>query len=107
MARFFQAGAARVIVPIRPNFEGAITHYLNTGQIWNGGDVPTVDSDLYVSIADEMKEAAGHFENAKIVDQWTVKVPTSFVIIDDPGNTAVLPDNSVKLNYTGNLDDLI
>jgi hypothetical protein len=105
--KFLQAGAARVMVPVRPNFEGAINIYLATGQVWNGGDVPTVDSELYVSIADEMKEAAGHFQNEKVVDRWTVKVPTSFVIIDDPDNTAVLPDNSAKLGYTGNLDDLI
>src|SRR5690348_4795058 len=87
-----RAPHARVLVPVRRNFEAAIQHYLANGLIWDGGDVPTVDDPLYVSIADEMKEAAGHFEGAKIVDQWPVKLPTSFVIIDDPGNPAVLPD---------------
>jgi len=104
--KFLQAGAARVLVPVREKFNDAITHYLANGQVWNGGDVPTVDDPLYVSIADEMKEAAGHFEGAKVVDQWVVKMPTSFVIIDDPGNPATLPDNRAALNYTGNLDDL-
>ena len=33
---FLQAGAARVLVPTRPGFEGAINYFLATQRIWNG-----------------------------------------------------------------------
>jgi hypothetical protein len=33
---FLRAGAARVVFPVRPGFEAAIIHYLETGEIWNG-----------------------------------------------------------------------
>jgi hypothetical protein len=46
---FLQAGAARVVVPVRPGFEVALTHYLETLEIWNGeGEPPTINSPLYV-----------------------------------------------------------
>jgi len=34
---FLRAGAARVVFPVRPCFEAALLHYLETGEIWNGG----------------------------------------------------------------------
>lgn len=40
-ADFLRAGAARVVFPVRPGFEAAVVHYLETGEIWNGGDART------------------------------------------------------------------
>ncbi|MDX6496867.1 MAG: hypothetical protein QOG23_127 [Blastocatellia bacterium] len=104
--KFLQAGAARVLVPVRRNYWSAISDYLTNGQIWQGGDVPGVDDPLYVSIADEMKEAAGHFKNEGVVEEWVVKVPTNFVMIDDPNNPLTLPDNRAALKFAGSLDEL-
>ena len=36
-ADFLRAGAARVVFPVRPGFEEAVAHYLETGEIWAGG----------------------------------------------------------------------
>ncbi len=38
--RFLQAGAARVVLPVHPAYNDAILYYLQTGDLWNGGDLP-------------------------------------------------------------------
>lgn len=96
---FLQAGAARVLVPVRPGFEKAILHYLNTGgEIWNGEDVPMPDDPLYVSIIDEIMEADGYFEGGVPEgDPWLTKVPTSLVYLHNPNSPGDLPDYSGDL----------
>lgn len=79
-ADFLKAGAARCVLPVRPGFEAAIAYFMQTGQIWNGGDVPTVTDPLYVSIIEEIKES----ENApgdEVAqgDPWDVRLPTTLV----------------------------
>jgi hypothetical protein len=96
---FLQAGAARILVPVRPGYEKAMLHYLNTGgEIWNGEDVPAPDDPLYVSIIDEIKEADGSFEGG--IDEgepWLSKVPTSLVYLEHQGSPSDLPDYSADL----------
>jgi len=96
---FLQAGAARVLVPVRNAYAKAILHYLNTGgEIWNGEDVPTPDDPLYVSIIDEIMEADGVFEGAEIEGEpWLSKVPTSLVYLTHAGTPDDLPDFSADL----------
>lgn len=50
---FLQAGMARVIVPVKPNFEKAVMYYLETKEVWEGGEVPAINDDLYISIVKE------------------------------------------------------
>jgi hypothetical protein len=58
--KFLQAGSARVQVPVRPGYDEAALHYLETeGEIWEGGDPPHVEDELYVSIVDLIKEEQG------------------------------------------------
>lgn len=74
---FLQSGMARVIVPVRIGFEEAVNLYLETGDIWNGGDlVVDTDDDLYLSIADELAEVPG-----VIGEEWQTRVPTSLTVI--------------------------
>ncbi len=67
---FLKAGAARVLVPIRPNYELAILHYLDTGALWSGEDAPgNIYSDFYVPLAAEIREGHGiifHKSDGKI-----------------------------------------
>jgi hypothetical protein len=56
---FLRAGAARVLVPVRPGFEKAILYYLQFQKIWHGGPVPDVTSPLYVSLVDEVRDGHG------------------------------------------------
>lgn len=85
---FLKAGFARVHVPVRPGYDEAVLHYLETGEIWQGGDVPAIDDDLYVSILEELYE--GHeTEKEPMGNPWELVVPTNLVYLQ-PDST--LPD---------------
>jgi hypothetical protein len=79
-ADFLRAGAARVVFPVRPGFEAAIVHYLETGEIWNGGPPPDISGSLYVPIVKEIQEATGAPGNeVSMGDPWLVDLPTTLV----------------------------
>lgn len=87
---FLRAGAARVVVPVRPGFEQAMALYLATGIIWNGSHVPQIGDPLYVSIIQELQEQ----QDAKPGgvpegEPWEVRLPTTLVILQ---KDAMLPD---------------
>lgn len=73
---FLQSGMARVIVTVRPGFEEVVNWYMATGQIWNGGQVPTPDNDLFLSIIEELREPEGAVE-----ETWETRVPSSLTVI--------------------------
>jgi len=95
---FLTAGSARVVVPAHPEYNDAVLHYLETKEIWLGGDSPTVDDPLYVSIAAELRSRDDLTANGEdlpyagqgvrppcIVDEWDVDVPTELVYLQsDP-----------------------
>ncbi|MDR6968493.1 hypothetical protein J2X31_002516 [Flavobacterium arsenatis] len=74
---FMQSGMARVIVTVRPGFEEAVRYYMQTGQIWMGGEVPVIGDKLYQSIVDEMRKTEGE----KVGMAWPTRVPTSMTIL--------------------------
>ena len=73
---FLQSGMARVIVTVRPGFEEAVNWYMKTGQVWNGGQVTTVNDPLFISIVDELRTTTGTVE-----ETWESRVPTSLTVI--------------------------
>jgi hypothetical protein len=78
--QFLKAGYCRVVVPARPGFEGAIDHYLKLGELWNGGPLPTVSSELYLSIADEIAERLDRpGDEIPQGEAWLVRIPTTLV----------------------------
>ncbi len=91
-ASFLRAGAARVVVPVRPGFERAMALYLATGIAWNGTQVPQVGDPLFVSIVQEIEEQldAGN-EAVPEGPPWEVTLPTSLVILQGPGELPELP----------------
>jgi len=79
-AEFLKSGYARVVAPVRPGFESAVAHFLDTGEVWEGGDLPTIGNPLYVEVLDEIKErlqAPG--EEIPVGDPWEVRLPTTLV----------------------------
>jgi hypothetical protein len=80
---FLQAGAARVVVPARPGFEIALTHYLETGEIWNGaGEPPPINSPLYLPIVTEIQERTGApLGEIAVGEPWATHLPTPLVIL--------------------------
>ncbi|PTX60508.1 hypothetical protein C8N46_106153 [Kordia periserrulae] len=73
---FLQSGMARVILTVRPGFEEAVNWYMATGQIWNGGQVPTPSDEEFVSIVEELRNPEGVVE-----ETWESRVPTSLTVI--------------------------
>lgn len=79
-ADFLRAGAARAVLPVRPGFEPAIAHFLDTGEIWEGADPPTLTSPLYVSIVQEIKERdQARGDEVAQGDPWDVRIPATLV----------------------------
>ena len=74
---FMQSGMARVVVTVRPGFEEAVRFYLQTGQIWNGGEVPIIDDKLFLSIVDELRQPEGKKEGKA----WSTRLPTPMTIL--------------------------
>ncbi|KPE50625.1 hypothetical protein AOB46_13905 [Chryseobacterium indologenes] len=74
---FMQSGMARVIVTVRPGFEESVRHFLATGQIWNGGEVPVIDDPLFLSIVDELRSPKATKEG----EPWREKIPTSLTVL--------------------------
>jgi hypothetical protein len=73
---FLQSGMARVIITVRPGFEEMVNWYMATGQIWNGGQVPTLDDEEFVSIVEELRNPESEVE-----ETWETRVPTSLTVI--------------------------
>ena len=76
---FLQAGAARVIVPVRPGYEDAVVQYMESGEIWSGGDIPSMrdKGDLYVSVYDDLLKKDPPVEGLP----WEIVLPTNLVIL--------------------------
>jgi hypothetical protein len=74
---FLKAGAARVIVPVRPGFEAALAHYSETGQVWMGAEEPNIYSPLFAGILTEIGEQDG--EETPVGEPWEVRLPTTLV----------------------------
>lgn len=78
--QFLKAGYCRVVVPVRPGFEGAIDHFMTFGETWNGGPLPPVSSPLYLPIADEIAERLDRpGDEIPQGDPWLVRIPTTLV----------------------------
>ncbi|MBW7675494.1 hypothetical protein K1I32_07925 [Chryseobacterium sp. LJ756] len=76
---FLQSDMARVIVTVKPGFEDAVQFFMTAGRIWNGGEVPVIGDQMYMSIVDEMREPLG----LKQGKAWITTLPTSLNILQE------------------------
>ncbi len=100
--RFLRAGAARVTVPVRPAFAGAVLYYQLTGEIWSGGPVPAFTGDdpdvpVYNGYLEDLADATDVIEPGRDVEiaagddeTFLVRVPTTLVWLEQ--DTHGLPD---------------
>lgn len=78
--QFLKAGYCRVVVPVRPGFEGAIDHFMTYGEVWNGGPLPAISNPLYLPIADEIAERLDRpGDEIPQGEPWLVRIPTTLV----------------------------
>lgn len=77
---FLRAGAARAVFPVRPGFEAAVVHYLETGKIWEGGVPPDISGSTYLPIVKEIQQSQGAPEGeVPVGEPWLVRLPTTLV----------------------------
>lgn len=81
-AEFLRAGAARVRLPVRPDFEAALFHYLNTDRIWEGGELPPIvrqnQAALLAQILERRASEDPH-QRIPVGEPWEVRLPTTLV----------------------------
>ncbi|MFC4512171.1 hypothetical protein [Streptomyces ehimensis] len=83
--KFLRSGSARVVVAARPGFECTVNHFMVFGEPWGGGPAPVPGDDLYVSVAQELKELTRAPADGIPGESWEARVPTSLVWLDpDP-----------------------
>jgi len=82
---FLRAGYARVLVPVRENWEGVVHNFLIFGAcaLLREGDI-SITHPLWLPLYQEIKEKQGaQTEEFEIIDVWDAKVPTNLVMLDD------------------------
>ncbi|MCA3283606.1 MAG: hypothetical protein ING16_12115 [Roseomonas sp.] len=89
---FLQAGAARMLIAVRPGFEDAVMHYLATREPWDGGAVPVIGDDLHLPVHEEIRELTEDQATTGIPvgESWIVTVPTSLIHLES--NAHPLPN---------------
>jgi hypothetical protein len=90
--RFLTAGSCRVVVPVPIAYVDAVLYLLQSpatdlaSKIWRGGKPPTLDSPLYVSLAQEFQNATDDLAGAVPEgDPWEFTLPTTLVWLQPDG----------------------
>lgn len=79
---FLEAGAASVMLPVKPDYDLIILYYLSSGMIWDGANALTPTVDEYVSIVNELKTVSMTVERpAEDGNGWDILVPTSMTML--------------------------
>ncbi|MGN9809469.1 hypothetical protein ACTMSW_08930 [Micromonospora sp. BQ11] len=90
--RFLTAGSCRVVVPVPIAYVDAVLYLLQSratdlaDKVWGGGDPPTLDSDLYVSLAEEFRNQTDDLNGAVPEGEpWEFTLPTTLVWLQPDG----------------------
>jgi hypothetical protein len=87
-ARFLKCGSATVRVPVNPEFEHEMLHFIETAQIWAGGDEAPVASEQNIALLEEVldyRETHGTHEVAE-GEKFSVRLPTTLVGLRPDGD---------------------
>jgi hypothetical protein len=75
---FLQSGMAKILVPIRPQFEKSVLWYLETGEISPECDVvPETADDRYESLLKDL----GDQDEVTVEGKWKTRIPSTLTII--------------------------
>ncbi len=96
--QFLTAGSARVVVPVPIAYVDAVLYLLQSPaadlrqRVWQGGDPPTLDSPLYVSLAQELRNQTDDLAGATPEgDPWEYTLPTTLVWLQPDGTLPTFP----------------
>lgn len=86
MAAFLRAGAARVLVPARPEFAEALLQFAQFGNVPSGVESLLTAGDAIVAMIEEVRaRGVDSVPNAEPEGEpWEVRLPTSLVLLQDP-----------------------
>ena len=87
--QFLRAGSCKVVISVRPGFEEAVLHFLRTGELWEGGEVPAISDEQYVTMLKELRSSPTFTEPIAEGDPWEFTVPTNLVKLKEDED---LPD---------------
>jgi hypothetical protein len=77
---FLRAGSARVLLPVRPGFEGAVTHFMETGDVPTSDALTQMASPLYVPLLTETIDDGVEIQaGVPYGEPWDVRIPTTLV----------------------------
>lgn len=85
---FLRAGAARVVVPVRREFEWRVHYVLNTGNLPDSTLLPSIGDPAYLALSAELEAAFAQPMDAPVRDElgnpvrWRVTVPTDLAIVE-------------------------
>lgn len=82
MEAAMNAGHVTIDVPVALGMETAFMHYMATGQIWNGNDMPIIGDPLYEALAIEIMNGQNP-QGLPIGKPWKTVLPTSLVMVSD------------------------
>lgn len=75
---FLQSGMAKILVPVRPQYEKAVMWYIETGEIYTDENlVPETDDDRYLSLLKDLENQ----EEIRVEGGWKTRVPSALTII--------------------------
>jgi hypothetical protein len=91
LSDFLQAGAAKVLVAVTPEYDDAVLHWLAMREPWEGGAAPALGDPLYLPLYDEMHKAQDDlYGGTPVGEPWEYVVPTSLIYLE--GSADKLPD---------------
>jgi hypothetical protein len=91
-AKFLRAGAARVVLPVRPGFEKSVLNYLDLGPgaLLAGADQPVFEDETYLAIVDEIADQTDDIGGGDAEgDPWPVVVATNLVKLQLPNENDI------------------
>ena len=90
--KFLTAGSCRVVVPVPIPYVDSVLYLLQSpstdlaSKVWQGGDPPTLDSPLYVSLAQEFRNQTDDLAGAVPEGApWEFTLPTTLVWLQPDG----------------------
>jgi hypothetical protein len=87
---FLMSGAARVMLPIRPGYEKAFEHFMNTGHIPSTDELLDVGGPLWVSLTTQL-------QSDEAADGTEVQQGEAWIFSVSSGLTRARPDGSMPL----------
>lgn len=89
---FLQAGSARVLVAVTPAYEEAVTHFIATGEPWDGGPAPAIGDPLFLPIHDELRRQQDDlYGGTPDGDPWEFTLPTALVYLQNSSTPLPTP----------------